>query len=194
MGSQWTHDEKKKTKCLSFRLHWRCESDWEYPNLVGHRKLCLKNERRQSIKEGTAGTEDAREYEEAQRRAVRSGRAVEWNSSKLTEQLQLSLGSALLTGEKIPEGPNVKSLYQQSIDTNVERVLVKILDKSEVKGTFGKQWYLPHHPVLNPNKPGKVRRVCNTASQYKEVCLKEKLLAGLDLMERYSDFVKDQDQ
>ncbi|XP_075253997.1 uncharacterized protein LOC142345651 [Convolutriloba macropyga] len=41
---------------------------------------------------------------------------------------------------------------------------------------------LSHHPVQNPNKPGKVRRVCNAASKYKEVCLNEKLLAGPDLL------------
>ena len=58
---------------------------------------------------------------------------------------------------------------------------MKILDESEVKGTFGKEWYLPHHPVLNPNKPGKVRRVCNAASEYK-ICLNDKLLAGPDLL------------
>ena len=46
-----------------------------------------------------------------------------------------------------------------------------------MKGTFGTEWYLPHHPVLNPNKPGKVRRVCNAASKYKEACLNDKLLA-----------------
>ena len=38
------------------------------------------------------------------------------------------------------------------------------------------------YPVLNPNKPGKVRRVCNAASKYKEVCLNDKLLAGPDLL------------
>ena len=51
-----------------------------------------------------------------------------------------------------------------------------------MKGTFGKEWYLPHHPVLNPNKLGKVRRVCNAASKYKEVCLNDKLLTGPDLL------------
>ena len=53
--------------------------------------------------------------------------------------------------------PNLKSLYQQSIYKDVEEEFVKILDKSKVKGTFGKEWYLPNHPMLNPNKPGKVR-------------------------------------
>ena len=61
--------------------------------------------------------------------------------------------------------PNLKELYHQSIDTDVEKGFVKILGKSEVKGTFGKEWYLPHHPVLNPNKPVKVRRVCNAAAK-----------------------------
>ena len=41
---------------------------------------------------------------------------------------------------------------------------------------------MPHHPVLNANKPGKVRRVCNAASKYKELCLIDKLLAGPDLL------------
>ena len=74
----------------------------------------------------------------------------------------------------------LKELYQQSIDTDVEKGFVKILGKSEVKGTFGKKWYLPHHPVLNPNKPGKVRRVCKAAAKYKYICLNDKLLAGPD--------------
>ena len=74
--------------------------------------------------------------------------------------------------------PKLKELYQQSIDTDVEKGFVMILGKPEVKGTFGKEWYLPHHPVLNPNKPGKVRRVCNAAAVYKDVCLNDKLLAG----------------
>ena len=73
-------------------------------------------------------------------------------------------------------------MYQQSIDTDVEKGFVKILDESDVKGHFGKDWYLPHHPVQNPNKPGKVRRVCNAASKYTGVCLNDKLLAGPDLL------------
>ena len=83
---------------------------------------------------------------------------------------------------RLQREPNLKSLYQKSIDTDVEKGFVKILDESELKGAFGKEWYLPHHPVLNPNKPGKVGRVCNAASKYKGVCLNEKLLSGPDLL------------
>ena len=93
-----------------------------------------------------------------------------------------ALGQLHSLERRFQRDPNLKSLYQQSIDTDVEKGFVKILDESEVKGTFGKEWYLPHHPVLNPNKPGKVRRVCNAASKYKGVCLNDKLLAGPDLL------------
>ena len=36
--------------------------------------------------------------------------------------------------------------------------------------------------MLNPNKPGKVRRVFKAASKHKEVCLNDKLLAVSDLL------------
>ena len=39
--------------------------------------VCLQNQRPQAVKEGTAGTEGAREYDKVHRRAVRSGNAVE---------------------------------------------------------------------------------------------------------------------
>ena len=73
-------------------------------------------------------------------------------------------------------------MYQQSIDTDVEKGIVKILGKSEVEGTFGKERYVPQLPVLNPSKPGKVRRVCNAAAKYKDICLNDKLIAGTHLL------------
>ena len=117
-----------------------------------------------------------------------------------------ALGQLNSLERKLQREPNFKSLYQKSIDTDVEKGFVKILDESQLKGAFGKEWYLPHHPVLNPNKPVKVGRVCNAASclqctkpeqacqggtclqcwdvfaMYKGVCLNEKLLSGPDLL------------
>ena len=109
---------------------------------------------------------------------------LEWvvNGHMTSKRRQNVLGQLYSLERRFQRDPNLKSLYQPSTDTDVEKGYVKILDESEVKGTFGKEWYLPHHPVLNPNKPGKVRRLCNAASKYKEVCLNDKLVAGLDLL------------
>ena len=80
MGSQWTHDGQKKTKCLSFRLHREknvkvaenIQTGWDIETYASKINVVC-----QSVKEGTAGTEDTREYEEVHRQAVRSGNAVE---------------------------------------------------------------------------------------------------------------------
>ena len=93
-----------------------------------------------------------------------------------------ALGQLHPLERRFQRDPNLKRLYQQSTDADVEKGFVKILNESEIKGTLGKVWYLPHHPVLHPNKPGKSCRVCNAASKYKEVCLNDKLLAGPDLL------------
>ena len=44
-----------------------------------------------------------------------------------------------------------------------------------------KIWYLPHHLVQNPNKPRKIRRVVNAASNYRGQSLNSNLLTGPDL-------------
>ena len=64
-----------------------------------------------------------------------------WSDSEpnLPNNFSSALGQLPLTGAKIQKGPKLKSSYQQSIHTDVETGFVKILDESEVKGTFGKE-------------------------------------------------------
>ena len=42
-------------------------------------------------------------------------------------------------------------------------------------------WYLPHHPVLHPQKPDKVRVVFECAAEYRGTSLNKELLQGSDL-------------
>ena len=42
-------------------------------------------------------------------------------------------------------------------------------------------WYLPHHPVLNPHKPKKVRVVFDCSAKYGNTSLNNQLLQGLDM-------------
>ena len=61
---------------------------------------------------------------------------------------------------------------------------VRKVDQAELNETKDKlKWYLPHHPVINPHKPEKVRRVCNAAAMYQGVALNDRLLSGPDLLQ-----------
>jgi len=42
------------------------------------------------------------------------------------------------------------------------------------------KWYLPHHPVTHPLKPGKVRVIYDCAAKYGGMSLNQQLLQGPD--------------
>ena len=67
---------------------------------------------------------------------------------------------------------------------DVQKKFVRILDEAEFESTkTDLQWYVPHLPVLNPNKPDKVRRVYNAASKFGGVSLNDNLMAGPDFLQ-----------
>ena len=71
-------------------------------------------------------------------------------------------------------------LYDATLQTDIEKGYVKPLVFENPQPE--RIWYLPHHPVCKPNKPGKVRRVANAASIFKGQSLNTNLLSGHDLM------------
>ena len=58
----------------------------------------------------------------------------------------------------------------------------KLTAEKAAMETPGWTWYIPHHPVLNPNKPGKCRIVFDASAEYRGVSLNSQLLKGPDLL------------
>ena len=61
--------------------------------------------------------------------------------------------------------------YAQTIQDDLDKRYVIEVESRDDKHCAGREWYLPHHPVVNPNKPGKARRVLNGASKFQGISL-----------------------
>ena len=74
--------------------------------------------------------------------------------------------------------------YASTIREDLEKgYLITVPDAHKVQQRSEKEWYLPHHPVINPNKPGKVRRVLNGVAKFHGTSLNKSLLTGPDLLQ-----------
>ena len=79
---------------------------------------------------------------------------------------------------------DLKTAYSDTMKTDEKFGYIRKLDRIEICGTRDDpQWCVPHPPVINPNKPGKVRRVCKAASEFEGFLLNKNLLVGPDLLQ-----------
>ena len=61
--------------------------------------------------------------------------------------------------------------YRAVIDDCVVKGYARKLTKKEAATVSNTTWFLPHRPVTNPNKPGKVREVFDAAARFNGVSL-----------------------
>ena len=85
---------------------------------------------------------------------------------------------------RLAKNLELKDAYSDLIKTNDDSGYIRILEPNELQETGNEpQWYLHHHPVINPNKPGKVRHVRNAASDFEGHSLNKSLFIGPDLLQ-----------
>ena len=85
---------------------------------------------------------------------------------------------------RLKRTPDLRASYAQTIKDNFDKGYIVKVDKYDCFNVENpREWYLPHHPVLHPHKPGKVRRVLNSAAKFHGVSLNNALLTGPDLLQ-----------
>ena len=72
--------------------------------------------------------------------------------------------------------------YKAKMKHYVDKGFARKLTNEEARISSPKTWYLPHHPVFNPNKPGKLRVVKDAAANFQGKSLNEELITGPDLL------------
>jgi hypothetical protein len=107
-----------------------------------------------------------------------------WRSDDLKLPNNLALAHARLNQlkNKLSRDRELHTMYTATVDDYIEKGYAKRLENENKDDSTRSVWYLPHHPVQNENKPGKVRVVFDCAAKYKGVSLNSNLLQGPDLM------------
>ena len=87
-----------------------------------------------------------------------------------------------LLKKRFTKDPELFLKYSESMDNLLEKGYAIKVPEESLKASDEKfLWYLPHHPVFNSNKPGKLRVVFDCAATYHGVSLNDQLLQGPDL-------------
>ncbi|XP_022806184.1 uncharacterized protein LOC111343295 [Stylophora pistillata] len=109
--------------------------------------------------------------------------SLEKTTCKVDERCQsLSRKTLHLLEKRLESDPELRAKYRQTIDDDLQKGYIKKLSEQELSESTPRVWYLPHHPVLNPHKPGKVRRVSDAAAKYQGTSLNNQLSSGPDLL------------
>ena len=86
--------------------------------------------------------------------------------------------------KRLSRDTSLKENYANTIRADLGNgYLIRVTDAHKVEKRSNKEWYLPHHPVINPNKPGKVRGVLNGAAKFHGTSLNKFLLTVPDLLQ-----------
>ncbi|XP_053406377.1 uncharacterized protein LOC128546124 [Mercenaria mercenaria] len=105
-----------------------------------------------------------------------------WRDEKAVMPNNLTLAHARLEHlkRKLARDQELHKMYTASVTDYIQKGHAQ--EVTHFESDSNRVWYLPHHPVTNPNKPGKVRVVFDCAAKYKGISLNSQLLQGPDFM------------
>ena len=85
--------------------------------------------------------------------------------------------------KRLDKDTNLRASYAKNIQQNFDKGYVIKVNTHDCTNRSAREWYLPQHPVINPNKPGKIRRVLNGAAKFHGSSLNKAVFVGPDLLQ-----------
>ena len=101
------------------------------------------------------------------------------NRPSLPDNRAVALTRLQYLKRRFIKDPKYRTDYETFMEDIIRRgEAEQVLDDDEANNV----WYIPHHGVYHPHKPGKIRIVYDCATRYKGHCLNDHLLKGPDLI------------
>ncbi|XP_058817368.1 uncharacterized protein LOC131680673 [Topomyia yanbarensis] len=111
-----------------------------------------------------------------------SGLLWKYNDVRLPNSRSMALTRTKCLEKRMEREPELASMLKSKISEYEEKGYVRKLTSTELKIHRNRVWYLPVFPVVNPNKPGKIRIVWDAAAEVRGISLNSQLLKGPDLL------------
>ncbi|KAL8619870.1 hypothetical protein ACOMHN_025956 [Nucella lapillus] len=86
--------------------------------------------------------------------------------------------------QQFDKRPDYLADYVKFMNVILQRGDAELVPENEID--ISERWYIPHHGVYNPKKPGKIRVVFDCSAKHRGVCLNYLLLKGPDLISSLS--------
>ena len=86
-----------------------------------------------------------------------------------------------LLGRRLSRDSDMREKYVASMSDLLAKGYAEEVPEQELDRSDGAVWYLPHHPVVHPRKPGKVRIVFDCSAKYHGTSLNDNIYQGPDL-------------
>ena len=149
-----------------------CNMEFNDSLLDNERAMSLEDKRALNIMESTAVLKEGH-YEIA----------MPWRYSPLClpNNRTLAVHRLELLRRRLIKDPVLFQKYAAFVDNLLDKAYARKVPDNRPARSGEATWFLPHHPVFHPKKPGKVRVVFDCAAKYKGVSLNDVLLQGPDM-------------
>ena len=78
----------------------------------------------------------------------------------------------------------LKNRYRETMTSDLANGYIIEVPPYDRTKRSRREWFLPHQPVVNPNKTAKVGRVLNGAAKFQKASLNNSRLRGPDLLQK----------
>ena len=92
----------------------------------------------------------------------------------------VAINRLLSLKRRLSRDKNLLARYVDGINTMLKNGYALPVPPEQLAANYRPRWYLPHHPVMNPKKPDKLRIVLDCAATFRGYSLNDKLYQGPD--------------
>ena len=101
---------------------------------------------------------------------------------KLPNNYHMALRRFKLLKNRLKRDTELREKYEKTMQVYIDKGYARKMSTKEISKTSQRSWYLPHHPVFDDKKPGKIRVVFDAAGVCNGTSLNKSLLTGPDLL------------